>query len=212
MSALRIGIVDYDAGNLKSVAHALETLNYRAVISDQHSQLSNCPFLILPGVGAFASAMNSLRQKNLIPLLEDLVLGQQKPILGICVGMQILAESSTEGGLHQGLAWLKGAHVDLMRVPDHTPLPHVGWNEIEYREAPMMQRTTQGECFYFDHSYVMHCPESMQIAHVEYGGRTHCAAVQSANIMGVQFHPEKSHRAGLRLLRSAIRTYEDVHA
>jgi glutamine amidotransferase len=212
MKKIRIGIVDYDAGNLRSVVNALDFLDYSYLISDQERALMKCDFLVLPGVGAFDSAMSSLTQKNIIPVLNELVLVQKKPILGICVGMQLFAESSTEGGFHQGLKWIPGAKIEVLTHRPDAPVPHVGWNEITHKGSVAFSKIVQNECFYFDHSYAMSCSPQYIQATTTYGCQQITASVQHENIFGVQFHPEKSQVAGLKLLRGIISQYEASNA
>lgn len=202
MRKLKIGIVDYDAGNTESVANALRVLGYDLIISCDQVQLLRCDFLILPGVGAFASAFQNLQKYHLVDFLNEWALVKSKPVFGICVGMQLFAQSSTEGGGSVGLGWLDQAKVD--RIQTNQPLPHVGWNTLEHSGTGIFARTPAEECFYFDHSYVMECSPDHSIAQFQYGEIKGTAAVQKGSIIGVQFHPEKSQNAGLKLLRSAI--------
>ena len=155
---------------------------------------------MLPGVGAFEPAMQTLRARGLVDLLAELVVVKRKPILGICLGMQLMAEDSEENGHHVGLGWIPG-HVRRLRVPSEYSVPHVGWNDVQLlRRAPLFNRTGDAPNFYFDHSYHFVCEPAFQAAVCDYAGPV-TAAVQRDNVFGVQFHPEKSQASGLKLLR-----------
>lgn len=197
----RIGVVDYGLGNLSSVSNALSFLGYEHTISRNAGELARCDSYVLPGVGAFAEGMSNLRRMGLEDLLNAQVRDGGKPALGICLGMQLLAGSSTEKGLHHGLGWIEGQVVRLDYVPG-AKVPHVGWNEVRVvRKDPLFVRTEPGHCFYFDHSYHMVCEGDAVAAMVTHGSEL-VAAVRRGNIFGVQFHPEKSQTSGLKLLRS----------
>lgn len=210
MKKLKIGIVDYDAGNTESVANALRVLGYDLMVSSLEAQLKSSDFLILPGVGAFGSAYHNLQQRHLIEFLNEWALVRSKPIFGICVGMQLFAQSSTEGSGSPGLGWLENARVD--RLKTQLALPHVGWNNTVHSGRGIFAKTTPEECFYYDHSYVMECLPEHSTAQFSYGDLRGTAAVQKGHILGVQFHPEKSQNAGLKLLRSAIELHGRAYA
>jgi glutamine amidotransferase len=201
----KVVIIDYGVGNTHSVSNALNYLGYRVVISNQKNHIKEAEVLILPGVGAFDAAVSSLKVHNLLSILSEEVLVNKKPILGICVGMQMLATSSEENGKHDGLNWLEGEVVRL-DLPNHFTVPHVGWNDVEVKiKAPLFGRNQEGANFYFDHSYYYRCAPEYVAASCNYGIEV-TAAVQKDNIFGVQFHPEKSQTAGLKLLRSFIQS------
>jgi len=198
---LRIAIVDYGVGNTRSVLNAVASLGYqRAFVSDQPAALARADALILPGVGAFEEAMRAIRQRGLDRSLTDLVKGAGKPILGICLGMQLLATTSEENGVHEGLDWIPGHVRRIPAYPGH-PVPHVGWNSVRHKHGvPAFSRPPQEAHFYFDHSYRYEC-DPVHVAAVCDYGEPITAAVHSGNITGVQFHPEKSQNNGLRLFR-----------
>jgi glutamine amidotransferase len=196
-----IGIVDYGLGNLASVAGAVEYLGFEPVVSTDPKVLADADKLILPGVGAFGEGMNRLRERGLIDPLTDLVCKDRMPIIGLCLGFQLFAEESDEFGQHRGLAWIH-ARVRKLAAHDHgLRLPHVGWNGLApQRDSILLRDFLPGSLFYYVHSYVLDdCDPDLVVATCQYGA-TFTAVIQSGNIFGTQFHPEKSQRAGLKLL------------
>lgn len=192
-------IVNYRMGNLHSVSSALLALGVRHGISSNPHDVVGADALILPGVGAFGEAVENLHAMELFEPVKQAALNG-KPLLGICLGMQLLFEDSTEGGFHQGFGLVPG-HVVEMDPAWGVKLPHVGWNEIEVHcREPLFGRITQTSHFYFDHSFHATCPVDAVAAQVDYG-RDLVAAVQRDRVFGVQFHPEKSQNNGLRVLR-----------
>ncbi|TMI64946.1 MAG: imidazole glycerol phosphate synthase subunit HisH [Bacteroidetes bacterium] len=202
MTNPNIVIIDYGVGNTHSVSNAIHSLGYRRLkISDQEKLINEADALILPGVGAFEACANNLKERNLDIILNEVVLVKKKPILGICVGMQLLATESEENGLHTGLNWIEG-RVRKLELPKEYAVPHVGWNNVKLnRKDPLFSRNTEEVNFYFDHSYYFSCPDKYVAAYADYGIKV-TAAVQKENIFGVQFHPEKSQTSGLKLFRS----------
>jgi glutamine amidotransferase len=196
-----IVIVDYGVGNTCSVSNAISALGYRKLrISCIEADILNADILILPGVGAFEACASNLRARCLDAILSEAVLARKKPILGICVGMQLMATASEENGTHAGLDWIPGRVVKL-ELPENYAVPHVGWNDIyQRREDILFSRTSESPSFYFDHSYHYQCDSALVTAECDYGIRV-TAAIQKDNIHGVQFHPEKSQNNGLRLFR-----------
>lgn len=197
-------VVDYKVGNLQSVQNALRFLGYRHAVSDRPGDLDAADAYILPGVGAFSEGMGNLRALGLLAPLERNVLGLGKPVLGICLGMQLLAEASEEGGQHQGLGWIGGT---VRRIPSGPTVAatHVGWNNLEVRQADPLFAGMDDACVYFDHGYRLECAEEHVSALCRHGEEL-VAAVQHGNIFGVQFHPEKSQTAGLKILRRLFRS------
>jgi glutamine amidotransferase len=195
-------IVDYGLGNLTSVANALQRLDVATEVSHNREAILGAQALILPGVGAFGKAMENLRSAGLIDILAEAVLHRRRPTLGICLGMQLLAESSTEFGDHRGLGWLTG-QVERLDGPRNLAIPHVGWNQVVKRASTVLfEGIPPGANFYFDHSFALRdCSDA--VAHCDYDG-AFVAAVEQENLMAVQFHPEKSQTAGLRLLRNFL--------
>ena len=196
-----IVIIDYGVGNTHSVFNAIKHLGYRNIdISDKEDIIKNADALILPGVGAFEECIDNLKNRNLDIILNREVIIEKKPILGICVGMQLLATNSEENGLHNGLDWIKGT-IKKINAPKPLTVPHVGWNDVQsINENILLNRNVENSNFYFDHSYHFVCDEKYVSGYCDYGTRI-TAAVQWENIFGVQFHPEKSQTSGLKLFR-----------
>jgi glutamine amidotransferase len=197
-----IAIVDYGLGNVKAFANIFAELNLAHVIAQAPADLAQATHAILPGVGAFDQAMQRLERSGLRAALDELVIGRKLPVLGVCVGMQILMGRSEEGS-EGGLGWLPG-DVVRFRAPAGAQLhvPHIGWNTIAPTRAhPLFAGLDEQAGFYFLHSYLTRCSEQDTLASTEYGGAFACAAGRD-NILGVQFHPEKSHGNGIQLLRN----------
>jgi imidazole glycerol-phosphate synthase subunit HisH len=194
-------VIDYGVGNILSVLNALDFLGYKYKVSNKKEDIINSPAYILPGVGAFNQAMENLNKLEIIKTLENEILVKKKPILGICLGMQILADSSNENGYHEGLGWIKG-NVVKMEASQKVRVPHVGWNDLSIKkENFLFKDTTSKPHFYFDHSFHFKCEKEFICATCSNGGEI-IAAVQKENIYGVQFHPEKSQRNGLKMFRN----------
>ncbi len=197
-----IGIVDYGVGNLFSLASSLRVLGAQSVVTANPLALKRADRLILPGVGAFGDAAEKLRRTGLDRVVIDEARAG-KPLLGICLGMQLLFEASEEFGAHEGLGLLSGRVVGMEgRLPPALKIPHIGWNALHiHRESPLLGGVREGDCVYFVHSfYAEGCADSL-IATAEYGLEL-TAAVQKGNVMGCQFHPEKSGEVGLKILKN----------
>lgn len=197
-----IAIINYGLGNIKAFQNVYERLNVKSKVAQRPSDIESANKLILPEVGAFDYAMDQLNKSGLRDVIEEKVLGQKIPILGICVGMQIMAKSSDEGKL-PGLGWFD-AEVKLFdtgKIPYRTRLPHMGWNTISrLKENILLEKIDQDSRFYFLHSYYVSCVyHDNVIAETQYG-LNYASAIKSGNIFGVQFHPEKSHQQGVQLL------------
>ncbi|HEX5425741.1 MAG TPA: imidazole glycerol phosphate synthase subunit HisH [Candidatus Acidoferrales bacterium] len=198
-----VAIIDYGLGNLKSVAAAFSYLGAVAAISADVDQLRAADRLVLPGVGAFGDGMNNLRQRNLIEPLNELIRGG-KPILGICLGAQLLCKNSEEFGHHKGLGWIDG-EVRRINGPESLRVPHVGWNEIEIiASSPLFNTVPDKALFYYCHSYAIHMKGAADCIAICNYGRAFAAAFQRENVFGIQPHPEKSQRAGLSLLEGFL--------
>ena len=210
---MSVVIIDYGSGNLRSVAKAFERVaagKHTVAVSSSPDALNAASHIVLPGVGAYADCMNGLRSlSGMLGALEEQVLTQKKPFLGICVGMQMVFEQGHEHGVHQGLGWLKGEVVMLKPANAALKIPHMGWNNLSIKgDHPLMRGIPQDSHAYFVHSYHAQCREpSDVIATVDYG-QTVTAVVGRDNIMGTQFHPEKSQETGLRLLGNFL-AYEN---
>jgi glutamine amidotransferase len=196
-AAARIAILDYGMGNLRSVEKALEHVGATAVVSDDAGAVREADGVILPGVGAFPRAMERIRERGLDDLVAERV-EAGVPVLGICLGLQLLFGSSTELGGAAGLG-LFGGGVDALRAPG-LKVPHIGWAPVHWERQSRLAEGIESETpFYFVHSYAPRAGEAELLGSAEYGERFACAAERD-NVFGVQFHPEKSSAAGLRLL------------
>lgn len=200
-----IGIIDYGLGNLTSVAGAVEKVGFEPVVSADAGILSDCEKLILPGVGAFGDGMRNLRERDLVEPLTELVTKAGRPILGICLGFQLLAKRSEEFGDHEGLGWIDARVTALKPDDEALRLPHVGWNELyQSADCVLFDDIPDESLFYYVHSYALEPENGALVAgECDYGGRF-AAAVQSGSIFGTQFHPEKSQLHGLTLLRNFL--------
>jgi len=205
----QIAIVDYGMGNIGSVANAFLRLGSNCVVSDDPKILRQAKGIVLPGVGAFHAATGNIRARCLDDTLNEQVLVNKKPFLGICLGMQLVAKDSVELGYSTGLGWID-AHVLRLEPNASLPVPHVGWNEVNHTsQSPLFEQIQEGAHFFFDHSYHLQCHPELVTATCDYGGRW-LASIQKENILAVQFHPEKSQRNGLRLLRNFL-NFVDAH-
>lgn len=197
----KILLIDYKLGNHQSVANALTFLGYDFLISNSPADIQRAQVYILPGVGAFPEAMKNLKKIGTVDVLAHEVIKRKKPILGVCLGMQILANDSVENGFHKGLGWISG-HVVKVAPAKGVRIPHVGWNTIKIiSKNPLFAKVPTDTNFYFDHSYHFACDNKFVAATFVYGYKM-TAAIQKDNIFGVQFHPEKSQNNGLRIYRS----------
>jgi glutamine amidotransferase len=200
-----IGVVDYGMGNLRSVSKALESLGFRTLVSGDPKALSPCRGIVFPGVGAFRDCMGNVARQGLLPFLRE-YLASGRPFLGICVGMQMLFSESEEFGRHEGIGFFRGK---VVRFPPDMPgggggvlkVPHMGWNEVEVTgDSPVLRGIPSGTYFYFVHSYYAAPEDPGTVACRTTYGVPFAAAVERGNRLAVQFHPEKSQSAGLRLL------------
>ena len=197
-----IAIIDYGVGNLFSLRSSLNKIGADTVVTADPEVIAKADKLILPGVGAFADAAKKLRDSGLDAVIKSEA-AAGKPIMGICLGMQMLFEKSYEYGEHEGLGLLKGAVVPMEgSIPEGLKIPHIGWNALHFqKESPLFRYIKEGDCVYFVHSfYASGCEDSL-IATAEYGKEL-TAAVAKDNVMGCQFHPEKSGDVGLNILRA----------
>ena len=198
-----ICILNYGSGNVGSVYNVLNFLGYDVKISNNKNDIKNSSHLILPGVGAFKSSMKKIFNTIPIDILESEVLDKGKPFLGICVGMQVLAHAGDEGGECDGLGWISGRIKKINT--DGLPLPHIGWNNIEIIQESELFKGFKGiNDFYFVHSYGFYSDtEKNIIAKADYRNEIN-AVIKKNNIFGVQFHPEKSQRAGQLILKNFL--------
>ncbi|MFO1368700.1 MAG: imidazole glycerol phosphate synthase subunit HisH [Marinagarivorans sp.] len=200
MPHARIAIIDLGIGNINSVEKALKSLGAEVFVQQDYALLNDATHYILPGVGSFAAASQAMVARGGVTALNNLV--GDKPLLGICVGMQLFARSGAEHGVNPGLGWVDG-EVGLLPVP--LPLPHVGWNDITpVNDCPLFFNMPAQPCFYFTHSFAFtQVPVQQAAAYCTYG-HSFVAAVQAGRRYAVQFHPEKSQQLGLLLLRNFL--------
>ena len=199
-----ITIVDYGLGNIKAFLNVFHRLNIKAKTAKTGTELADASRVILPGVGSFDDAMRRLTESGMRDALDDLALRRRVPVLGVCVGMQMLAHGSDEGQL-PGLGWIAGRVKRFASGPSAAPLPvpHMGWNDVRpVSKSRLFDQLDEGARFYFLHSYYFVCDrDEDRLAVASYGADFACAA-HAGNIFGVQFHPEKSHHFGARLLQN----------
>jgi glutamine amidotransferase len=204
MAKVTVALIDYGMGNLGSVSKALETVGFSVLKTNRAEDIEKADAIVLPGVGAFGDAMKHLKELKLIDTLKREILDRKKPFLGICLGLQLLFERSYEFGEHKGLGIFEG---EVLHFGDRVhKVPHMGWNEIHpKREHPILKNLKNGDFFYFVHSYFV-SPKSKEIVLTEtdYDGFYFTSGVAYENILAFQFHPEKSQRKGLQLLRNFL--------
>ena len=201
-----IVVLDYRMGNPGSIVNMLRHVGVPAELSADPERIMAAERLILPGVGSFDAGMSNLADLGLIPVLEEKVLARGAPLLGICLGMQLLSERSQEGVL-PGLGWVPGQTVRLAfdQKASGLKIPHMGWNTVEPRNGAGLFAGLEDEPrFYFVHSYHVVCRDAQDVAGVTHHGHDFTSALRRGNVMGTQFHPEKSHRFGLRLFQNFV--------
>lgn len=197
-------IIDYGMGNLGSILNMLKKISAPAKVSSDLQEIDSANKLILPGVGAFDTAMKRLGELEMIDLLNDKVLTHKTPTLGVCLGMQLLTKGSEEGIL-PGLGWIDAETIRFSFDPkqSHLKIPHMGWNTVKIcREGALFQGLNDEAQFYFVHSYHVVCHQTEDILATTNHGYDCVSALQRGNIMGAQFHPEKSHKFGMKLLKN----------
>lgn len=197
-----IRIIDYGVGNLFSLRSSLRAIGIDADYTGDPAEIRKADKLILPGVGAFRDAREALRRTGLDRVVQEEA-GKGKPLMGICLGMQMLFDRSYEYGEYEGLGLIPGEIVPMEgRIPKELPIPHIGWNELALKQpSPLMKNTANGDYVYFVHSYYAETPAEYVIATTDYGVEM-TAAVQKDNVYGCQFHPEKSSEVGLSILKA----------
>ena len=197
-----LAIIDYGVGNLFSLKSSLKAVGVEAVVTNSPEEIKKADRLILPGVGAFGDASKKLFDSGLCGVITEKV-ENGTPLMGICLGMQMLFEKSYEYGEHTGLGFLKGKVVGMENtIPERLKIPHIGWNALKFtKQNPIFKYINEGDCVYFVHSfYAVDCEDSL-IATTEYG-KDWTAAVGKGNVYGCQFHPEKSGNVGLKILKA----------
>lgn len=196
-------ILDYGSGNVKSVFNLFSTIAKHVVISNEPAEIQQATHIVLPGVGAFSAAMRRIRKRLPMEVLEQAVLSDKKPFLGICVGMQVLATRGMEFGECLGLGWIEGSVEKI--ISNHLPLPHIGWNNISCkRNSPLFAGLGDDPDFYFVHSYAFRLENEQHMLATTSYGEEFCSVLQRENVYGVQFHPEKSQRTGIKLAKNFL--------
>lgn len=196
-------ILDYGSGNVKSVFNLFSTVADHVVVSNQSEKILGASHIVLPGVGAFGTAMRKIRDALPMESLEQVVLVEKRPFLGICVGMQVMASRGMEFGEHAGLGWIAGSVEQL--DSKGLPLPHVGWNNLTCKQEPsLLAGLGDDPDFYFVHSFAFHADNPQHVLATTEYGEEFCSVIQRENLYGVQFHPEKSQRTGLKLVKNFL--------
>ena len=202
MKNAKVCVLDYGSGNVASVYNLINRLGYDIKISNKPEDIKKSSHLILPGVGAFGASVEKIKSNISIELLKDEVKVKKKPFLGICVGMQVLAEKGLEFGTHEGLGWIEGT-VEKINAK---VLPHIGWNNIEIKKnSPIFSNIKNASDFYFVNSYAFKVKDNNFIIAETTYENTFCSAVQKENIFGVQFHPEKSQKVGQDIIENFLK-------
>ena len=203
----KIAIVDYGMGNLRSVVNAFTFVGARVKVTNNPKELAKAAGVVVPGQGAIRDCVANLHKLNLVKALREEVIQKHKPYLGICLGLQVLGDISFEGGEFECLGWIEG-EVKLIK-PKGLKVPHLGWNEVNIlHSSPLFEGLSDKECFYFAHSYILWPNDkSVVVATTDYGEELP-VAIHKKNVMAVQFHPEKSQGAGLKLIKNFINFVE----
>lgn len=203
-----LSIIDYGVGNLASIQNMLKKIGCESIISSNASEISAADKLILPGVGAFDTCARQLQLSGLLPVIEKKVMEEKTPVLGVCVGMQLLFERSEEGEL-AGLGWIKGTIVkfDQTKLSGNQKVPHMGWSDTKLLKPSKLIEGMEEPRFYFVHSYHAQVKESIHALLSTHYGYDFVSGVEKGNILGVQFHPEKSHVFGMKLLENFVKNY-----
>jgi len=202
-----LAVIDYGMGNVRSISNAFSLLQEEVKITDDPKIIANADGIILPGVGAFVDGMNNLKRKRLIPILKEQVLEKKKPYLGICLGLEFLAEKSYEGGTHEGLGWIKGTVTRILPTDSSLKVPHIGWNDTLIIKDDDLLKELEDPVFYYLHSYYLKTDDlekNIITSICDYGEVKITATIHKDNIFATQFHPEKSQETGLKLLKNFI--------
>lgn len=201
-------IVDFGVGNLSSIQNMFRKIGVRAVIASSPEQLLKAEKIVFPGMGAFDNCMSLYNRSEIKPVINEIVLKKKIPFLGICVGMQMLMQGSEEGQL-PGLGWIKGMNkrFNSSLMPENQKIPNIGWHELRINKPSPLMIGLENSRFYFAHSYHLSDESQADILGTAEHGYEYTVAVEHENIIGVQFHPEKSHRFGLQLLKNFAENY-----
>jgi len=209
---LKITIVDYSSSNLKVLIKKLNDFGYLAEFTNKPAEILEAEFLMIPGVGHFGASMKRLKDSLLIDALNEKVINQKTPIIGICLGMQLFTKYSEEGEV-DGLGWID-ARTEIFKFKNNTQkIPCIGWTKLNYENsASLFENNFKDHNFYFLHSYFVRCKnEEDVLTYNEYGGIKYCSSLKHENIIGFQFHPEKSHKKGMSMLIQAIEFLKDEY-
>jgi len=203
---MKISIIKYGMGNVASVQKALSKLGYPSIITNNHNEIKDSNFIILPGVGSFSVAMDNLNELGLVQLLRHEVIARKKPFLGICLGMQLMASFGNEPSKVKGLDLIDGEVVKI-NLEQSLRIPHLGWNNVQVSTSKKFYQEFNELDYYFIHSYHFVAKHPDDVVLTTNYGETIVAAIQRDNIYGTQFHPEKSQEAGMKLLKKIIDKY-----
>lgn len=200
-----IVVIDYGMGNLGSISNMIKKIGHKCIITSDLEEIKNASKLILPGVGSFDNGMKNLKELGMIEVLNRKVLVEKFPILGICLGMQLMTKSSEEGKL-SGLGWVDAQTKKF--VSDTLKIPHMGWNIVKHqKESKLFDECESEKRFYFVHSYCVSCKQKVDILTNTNYTQDFVSSFEKENIVGVQFHPEKSHKFGMSLLKNFVENY-----
>jgi len=200
-----IVIIDYNMGNVGSIYNMIKKLGYESRITSSLDEIKKANKIILPGVGSFDNGIMNLKKMGLLEILNYKVLQEKVPIIGICLGMQLMTKKSEEGKL-EGLGWINGETIKF--VSDKYKVPHMGWNTVNIKKYSKLFEGMDGEIrFYFVHSYYVKCPDTKDVLTTTYYINDFVSSFEKNNIVGVQFHPEKSHKFGMQIFRNFIERY-----
>jgi len=202
-----VAIIDYNMGNIDSVVRAVKECGGSPLVTNKASEIESSQFIILPGVGASPDAMSQLKKYSLDEVLREQILDKEKPFLGICLGMQVMVDMGLERGETKGLGLLPGIAKRFEADSATTRIPHIGWNEVnQIKDSPILKDIPMGTNFYFVHSYHVATDEENVIAQTPYCGEFN-SIISIKRAFGVQFHPEKSQKAGFKLLKNFLALY-----
>ena len=208
---MKLAIIDYGIGNTKSLINAFKKIGLNdVVLTDDEETIYESDLIILPGVGAYSKAISELEKRNLVKIISNYS-KLNKPIVGICLGMQLLFNSSQEFGYHKGLGLIEGEVIKFpINISDK--IPHVSWNKLNFNKTELFKKINEYDCFYFVHSFICLPKNDLEIlSTTNYGNIEFCSSVKKGNVYGFQFHPEKSSTKGLQLLKNLIDQIENEY-
>lgn len=203
---MTVAIIKYGMGNVASVQKALARLNYKSIVTDDKDALRQADVLLLPGVGSFKKGMENLKNAGLIEVLTDEVIYKKKPFIGICLGMQLIASNGSEPEKINGLGWIEG-EVIKFQENEKRRIPHLGWNTVTVTKENATYEQANGQDFYFIHSYHFKAKNEKDVSLIVNYGEDIVAGVAKENIHAMQFHPEKSQKTGMHLLKTILESY-----